>query len=110
MRDEILKFISVWRIKDFKLRISDLTDKTLNEEQQLLVIKILNKYDAQYNMFYSVKSHKIDEKTFIDFYIDFAPETSFSEIKTLEESLQKEMISVIDNCNVSIVISGEQNN
>lgn len=84
--------------------ISELTDKTLSEEDQMKILKVITRHDKEYSEFHSVKSHKLGNKAHIDLVISFSAETTYKEISMLKDALQSEIAELIEDSTVSITV------
>jgi divalent metal cation (Fe/Co/Zn/Cd) transporter len=91
-------------VKRTKIALEDLTDKTLPEEQQMKILRVLNRYYDSYSQFHAINSHKSGEVTKIDLHLSFENSTSFEEILTLKKKLQDEFDSQFGNCEVNILV------
>lgn len=91
----------------FKIRhsISILADKTLPEEQQLLILKVLNGHYAEYEEFTEIDSHLNGMETIIDIHITFSSGTTFQEMQDLGRRMNEEINEVIPESTVNLVIN-----
>jgi divalent metal cation (Fe/Co/Zn/Cd) transporter len=97
-------YLVVECIKRTKVALKDLTDKTLPEDQQMKMLRILTRHYNSYSQFYSINSHKSGEITKIDIYLSFEKNTTFEEILTLKKIMQEEFDSQFGNCIVNIIV------
>jgi divalent metal cation (Fe/Co/Zn/Cd) transporter len=100
-------YLTAGCIKRTKQALNELTDKTLPEDMQLKILKILTRYYNSYSQFHSINSHKSGDVTIIDIHISFERETSFEEIVKLKKQLQNEFDSEFGNCVVNIVAEND---
>ena len=91
-------------VKRIRQSLTELTDKTLPEEDQMKILNILTRYYDSYSQFYSINSHKSGEVTRIDIHISFEKNTTFEEILTLKKQMQDEFDSQFTNCIVNIIV------
>lgn len=89
-----------------KTSVAVLTDKTLPEEEQMKVLKVLTSHDDQYTSFDAVKSRKNGTDVFIDLDIGFDESMTFGEIKQFHNHVASEIESQIPNSTVSFVLAG----
>ena len=94
-------------VKRIRQSLTELTDKTLPEEQQMKILNILTRYYDRYSRFYSINSHKSGEVTRIDIHISFEKNTTFEEILTLKKQMQDEFDSQFGNCIVNIIVGDD---
>lgn len=78
--------VFVFSIKRIASAISELTDKTLPEDKQLLILKALTAYYDTYKGFISVNTRYSGGRAMIDLHIPFDDSTTYSDIR---ESLRK---------------------
>ncbi len=83
---------------------NELTDRTLPEEKQLLILKAISQFNDVYHHFGSINSHYNGIYVDIDVRVEFLPETTYLEIEQFRENLEKELKKDISNCRVSISI------
>ena len=101
-------YLMVGYIKRIRQALTELTDKTLPEEDQMKILNILNRYYSCYSQFYSINSHKSGDITNIDIHLSFEDDTRFEEILKFKTQIQKEFNKQFDNCNVNIIIENDQ--
>lgn len=89
-------------LKRVKLSINELTDKTLPEEMQLKILKVMSGFYDQYSQMHFVKSHKYGDTIVIDIALSFEADTPYSRIQALKEQMQEEISQLIDNCTVNL--------
>ena len=94
-------------VKRIRQALTELTDKTLPEEEQMKILNILTRYYDSYSQFHSINSRKSGELTMIDIHLSFEKNTSFEEIVRFKKQIQEELDRQIGNCNVNIVVGDE---
>ena len=90
--------------KRIQQSLTELTDKTLPEEDQMKILNILTRYYDSYSQFHSINSHKSGDVTSIDIHISFEKSTTFEEILTLKKHMQDEFDSQFGNCSLNIIV------
>lgn len=90
--------------------ISDLSDKTLPEEEQLKILKVLSRHDKEYSSFGGIKSRYNGASVTVDISVTFSPDTRFEAISQFQKELQEELSREIKNCSVAVVIDGFNEN
>lgn len=90
--------------KRIQQSLTELTDKTLPEEDQMKILNILTRYYDSYSQFHSINSHKSGDVTSIDIHISFEKNTTFEEILTLKKQMQDEFDSQFGNCSLNIIV------
>lgn len=92
-------------IRRIRTALDELTEKTLPEEMQLQILKVLtNSYDS-YAQLHAVKSCRDGSGLRIDLVLSFAPETTYDRIAALKKQLQEELSSQLENCTVNLSIA-----
>lgn len=91
-----------------KKAVGILTDRTLPEEQQMKILKVLAKFNDRYEEFEFLGSRISGETAFIDLHIRFRDDTSYSQIKSLCGDISSEMKKQISNSKVSIVVESDK--
>lgn len=97
-------FIIVRGIIRIKNYIAELSEATLNEQEQQKIDMVLAKYFSLYSEFYSANSHKIGETVFVDFRISFEDDKTFNEIKNNLKLFTEELNKSFDKCKVTFII------
>ena len=90
--------------KRIQQSLTELTDKTLPEEDQMKILNILTRYYDSYSQFHSINSHKSGDVTRIDVHLSFEKNTTFEEILTLKKQMQDEFDSQFGNCSLNIIV------
>ena len=96
-------YLMIGYVKRILQALTELTDKTLPEEDQMKILNILTRYYDSYSQFHSINSHKSGEVTSIDIHISFEKNTTFEEILTLKKQMQDEFDSLFGNCSLNII-------
>ena len=94
-------------VKRIRQALTELTDKTLPEEEQMKILSILTRHYDSYSQVHSVNSHKSGDCIRIDMHLSFERNTSFEEILTLKKQMQDELDSLFGNCIVNIIVGEE---
>lgn len=84
-----------------------LTDRTLPEQDQIKILKVLSKFNGQYKNCESVSTRRSGNTTFVDLELSFGDQTTYAEIKTFCCDIQKEIERHIESSKVSIVINDD---
>ena len=94
-------------VKRIRQALTELTDKTLPEEDQMKILNILTRHYDSYSQFHSINSHKSGDVTRIDIHISFEKNTTFEKILTLKKQMQDEFDRQFGNCIVNIIVEDE---
>lgn len=90
--------------KHIKNAIDELSDKTLPENLQFKILKVLARHQQEYEYFDNVKSHYNGSELIIDIVICFFDDTPYKDIAEFQKTLQKEITEVLGECVVSLII------
>ena len=97
-------YLMIGYVKRIRQALTELTDKTLPEEQQMKILNILTRYYDSYSQFYSINSHKSGNVTRIDLHLSFQKNTTVEEVINLKKQMQDEFDSQFGNCIVNIIV------
>ena len=97
-------YLMIGYVKRIRQALTELTDKTLPEEEQMKILSILTRHYDSYSQVHSVNSHKSGDCIRIDMHLSFERNTSFEEILTLKKQMQDELDSQFGNCIVNIIV------
>lgn len=89
------------RIKD---ALNELTDKTLPEEIQMELLKIMTQCYDQYSQLHFIKSHKSGMERVVDLVISFEEETTYAQILELRSKIQEKVDQVIPDCTINFIV------
>lgn len=94
-------------ISRIRAAIFELTDRTLSEDAQLLILRALNSCYASYAELISVNSRTSGGRVYIDLNIRFDGDTSYDGIRAFQKTVSEKICSEVPGSVVSIVISEE---
>ena len=97
-------YLMIGYVKRIRQALTELTDKTLPEEEQMKILSILTRHYDSYSQVHSVNSHKSGDCIRIDMHLSFERNTSFEEILTLKKQMKDELDSQFGNCIVNIIV------
>ena len=97
-------YLMVGCMKRIKTSLNELTDKTLPEEDQMKILKVLTRHYNSYSQVHSIDSRKIGEITRIDMNLSFENNTSVEEVINLQKQMQDEFDSYFGHCIVKITM------
>ena len=100
----VVIYLMIGYVKRIRQALTELTDKTLPEEEQMKILSILTRHYDGYSQVHSVNSHKSGDCIRIDMHLSFERNTSFEEILTLKKQMQNELDSQFGNCIVNIIV------
>ena len=94
-------------VKRIRQALTELTDKTLPEEEQMKILNILTRYYDSYSQVCSINSHKSGDIVRIDLHLSFEKNTRVEDIINLKKQMQDEFDSLFGNCTVNIIVGDE---
>ena len=97
-------YLTIGCIKRIKTSLNELTDKTLPEEQQMQILKVLTRYFDSYTQVYSIDSRRVGEITRVDINLSFDDDTKVREVIKLQNQMKEDLNSQFGNCIVKINI------
>ena len=92
-------------IKRIRTSLKELTDKTLPEEDQMKILKVLTRYYNSYSQVHSIDSRKIGEITRIDMRLSFEDSTRVEDVIILQKQMQDEFDRLLGECSINIIVS-----
>ena len=95
---------SITVIGHLKNSLIDLTDLTLDEENQLKIISILSEFYEKYDELGEVKSRMTGEKIYVDIELSFHEYMRYGEIRDTVAAMKKRVKEELGPCTVNIII------
>ena len=97
-------YLTIGCVKRIKASLSELTDKTLPEEQQMQILKVLTRYFDSYTQVYSIDSRRVGEITRVDINLSFENDTKVEDVINLQNQMKEDLNSQFGNCIVKITM------
>lgn len=94
----------IFCFKHIRRAVEELMDRTLPEEQQMKILKVLNRHNEEYSSFGSIRSRCTGAVVTIDLAVQFEENTTYRQIEAFRNALQQELEAEIPNCHVSVVV------
>lgn len=91
-------------VRLIKNSMSDLLDKTLDEELQLKILKHVAAHESGYERFYSINSRKSGPKIFIEIALGFDPSKTVAEALAVTAKIKKAVEGEIPNSTVNVIM------
>ena len=91
-------------MKHLRESVSELVDRTLDEESQLKIIKVLNEFYDSYEEFGEVRSRINGEEKYIDIELTFKADMKYQDVKTAAAKIEERIREELGDCNINIVI------
>lgn len=83
--------------------LDEITDKTLPEEMQMKMLKVLNRFYERYSEFHAINSHRSGNVIRVDIHLSFDEGTSVEEMISLRKEMQTEFEKQIGSCDLCII-------
>ncbi len=96
---------SVLLLKHIKESLVELTDLTLDEENQLKILKILSEFFESYEELHDVRSRMTGEKIYIDIELSFHEDMLYSDIRSTVSAMKKRIVDELGSCTVNVILS-----
>ena len=84
--------------------IEELIDRTLDEESQLKIVKVLSEFYDSYEELGEVKSRIVGEEKYIDIELVFKPDMLYRDVSSVAEQMKNRVQEEMEDSNVNIVI------
>ena len=91
----------------FSTSVGDLLDRTLEESDQLLILRELARHFHDYEHLHGIRSRRAGAEVYIDILLEFDPDKKAGEIQAVAASLRHKIESQIRNSHVTIGLSTE---
>ncbi|MBN2560051.1 MAG: cation diffusion facilitator family transporter [Phycisphaerae bacterium] len=89
----------------FSTSVGDLLDRTLEESDQLLILRELTKHFDDYEFLHGIRSRRAGTEVFVEILLEFDPEKKAGEIQAVADDLRREIEGKIRNSHVTIGLS-----
>lgn len=84
--------------------VEELIDRTLDEESQLKIIKVINEYFDKFEELGAVKSRITGQEKYIDIEMKFHEDMPYSEVRETAEAISKRITEEMEHSKVNILI------
>ena len=95
-------------IKRIRSVLGELTDKTLPEEEQMKLLKILTRHFDSYSQFHAVDSRKGGNLTRVDVLLSFEEDKKVKDVLELQEQMQQEFNEQVGDGVVKILLQSDR--
>ena len=89
----------------FSTSVGDLLDRTLEESDQLLILRELARHFHDYECLHGIRSRRSGSDIYIDILLEFDPEKKAGAIQAVAGSLRRQIEGQIPNSHVTIGLS-----
>ena len=91
-------------VRRIRQALNELTDRTLPEEEQMEILRVMTRFYSSYTQVHSINSHKSGDLTRIDIHLSFEKDTRVEDILGLKKQMQSELEEKFGNCVVNIIV------
>lgn len=91
----------------FSTSVGDLLDRTLEESDQLLILRELARHFHDYEFLHGIRSRRAGAEVYIDILLEFDPEKKAGEVQAVAKSLRHRIEGQIRNSHVTVGLSTE---
>ena len=95
---------SVLVLKNLKRSLIDLTDLTLDEENQLIILKILSEFYEEYEALGEVKSRMTGANIYVDIELSFPDDRCYKDIIKTVSAMKERVAEELGKCTVNVII------
>ncbi len=89
----------------FSNSVFDLMDRTLEESDQLMILRGLASNFDMYRELHGIRSRRAGGKAFVEIYLEFEPDLKMADVKKTAASIQASIEKSIPNSQVSICLA-----
>jgi len=86
----------------FSTSISDLLDRTLEESDQIVILRVLARHFADYESLQTIRSRRSGPQVFIEILLAFDPEKKVGEVQGTADAIRRNMEQAIQGSRVTI--------
>ena len=86
----------------FSTSVGDLLDRTLEESDQLLILRELARHFHDYEFLHGIRSRRAGREAYVDIFLEFDPEKKAGEIQAVAARLRRQIEARIRNSHVTI--------
>ena len=91
-------------IQHMKASLEELIDRTLDEESQLKIIKVLNEFYDSYEEFGVIRSRISGEEKYIDIELGFNGELEYKKVREISEKIRERIQEELGHSKVNLIV------
>ncbi|WP_081795561.1 cation transporter [Butyrivibrio sp. MC2021] len=95
---------SVIVLRHLRESVEELIDRTLDEDSQLKIIKVINEHFDSFEELGAVKSRITGQHKYIDIEMKFKEDMPYSQVREVADKISKRISEEMEHSNVNIVI------
>jgi cation diffusion facilitator family transporter len=85
----------------------DLLDRTLEETDQIIILRELAQHFQHYEALHGIRSRRAGGEVFIDLFLEFSPEKTIGEIQPIVDTLRHSIEGQITGSQVTVALASE---
>lgn len=89
----------------FQTSVQDLLDRSLEESDQILILRELARHFDDYEMIHGIRSRRAGAEAFVEILLEFDPEKKVAEVQRAADGIRASIESKIRNSRVTIGLS-----
>ena len=91
-------------VRQIKKALAELTDLTLDEGNQVKILKILSEFYESYDQLGEVRSRKTSECMYVDIELSFPDEMNYARIKETVSGMKERLTEELGKCVINVII------
>jgi divalent metal cation (Fe/Co/Zn/Cd) transporter len=92
----------------FSSSVYDLLDGTLEEADQLKILRELVQHFDRYEMVHGIRSRRAGNRIFVEIFLEFDPDKRVGEVERDMAAIRKSIEAGLENSSVSIVLASKR--
>lgn len=92
----------------FSSSVYDLLDGTLEEADQLKILRELVQHFDRYEMVHGIRSRRAGNRTFIEIFLEFDPQRRVGDVQKDIDAIKRSIEAGLENASVSIVLASKE--
>jgi len=89
----------------FSSSIYDLLDRTLEESDQMLILRELAHHFDEYSNLHGIRSRRAGSLAFVEIFLEFSPERSVAEVQKVIDAIRQNLEKQIPGARVAIALT-----
>jgi ferrous-iron efflux pump FieF len=94
----------------FASSINDLLDRALEEKSQIIILRELVRFFADYEQIHGIRTRRSGSQVFIEVFLEFAPEKTVAQVQPVMDNLSECLEKSIPGSRVAVVMTTKKVN
>jgi len=99
-------WFTYFSIKNLKVIIPDLLDKTLDEPEQLKILKCVSEIYADIKDFEGIRTRRSGHITYVDLFVTFDDDITYAEIESMSQKFDTAIQEVLPGSVTAVIVGG----